>query len=571
MKDWAKRIVSFLIVLSNIFTWNTLSFAENITWPEDDVKIQVDYDNNILKLSGEIPIKSAETIAVVVFEPNKTAVNLETEEYYNVIGNQRQFLTNEDGTFDEQYLISGDEGVYNIVLSIKAYNLTLKKSYKFAINLNELISNFNMAKTEKNEQKVEQFINEAFARLDMNCENYDDYVSSGKPLGSFYKNIVALPAVNTISDIIEQIDTSIMYVSFKNIVPNEVEQQFEKYAVKLGISNSSVYETYKNLDTKVKNPINSYFAGKDILINENIKELFIEKVIIEAINYAVSMISYGDIKYIVEKNAAELSISLDELNKLKYPENAYKELLKRQYQTISDFKMAFSDAVNKQYSAEHSNTTPSPSGGGGGGGGGGIGAISTTPSVSNNNPSSIPFNDLENYAWAKSSVERLYNMGIVSGKGNDIFDPSAMVTREEFLKMLVGAANIEGNDSLELRFKDVDKNAWYFPYISKMFDRNIIHGVSAEYFGIGENILRQDMATMIYRVAAEKNLISKIEINSNFIDFDMVSEYAKEAVSFLEKAGLIAGMGDGTFSPRTYLSRAEAAVVISRLIDYIEQ
>ena len=66
-------------------------------------------------------------------------------------------------------------------------------------------------------------------------------------------------------------------------------------------------------------------------------------------------------------------------------------------------------------------------------------------------------------------------------------------------------------------------------------------------------------------------LFANVCTNEKFL-YSAFYQYDNKAImSFLEKAELIAGMGDGTFSPRTYLSRAEAAVVISRLIDYIEQ
>ena len=102
-----------------------------------------------------------------------------------------------------------------------------------------------------------------------------------------------------------------------------------------------------------------------------------------------------------------------------------------------------------------------------------------------------------------------------------------------------------------------------------MFSRKIVTGISENLFGIGENILRQDMAVMIYRALKDNNPASVTEEESAFADFDNISDYAKEAVSFLESAGLISGAEDGKFNPDSFLSRAEAAVVINRLIDYI--
>ncbi len=182
-----------------------------------------------------------------------------------------------------------------------------------------------------------------------------------------------------------------------------------------------------------------------------------------------------------------------------------------------------------------------------------------------------PFCDMSDYEWAGNSVEKLYEKGVVSGRGDGVFDPSAAVAREEFTKMLVIAANIEGNENLKPNFDDVDPDAWCYPYVSAAFDKKIVKGVSEEHFGIGENILRQDMAVMIYRILKEKGIASEAETDSLFADFDGVSDYAKEAVIFLENAKLVSGNQDGKINPEAFLTRAEAAVAINRMIEYIEQ
>ena len=179
------------------------------------------------------------------------------------------------------------------------------------------------------------------------------------------------------------------------------------------------------------------------------------------------------------------------------------------------------------------------------------------------------FCDMGKFAWANEAVESLYEKGVISGKGNATFDPSAPVTREEFVKMLVNSAKIEKEDS-DLDFEDVDKDEWYYPFVSAAFNGKIVMGVDEKHFGIGENILRQDMAVMIYRMVKDKTPLKNEKSESEFADFDEIADYAKEAVSFLESAGLVSGTEDGKFNPESVLSRAEAAVAINRLTDNIE-
>ena len=55
---------------------------------------------------------------------------------------------------------------------------------------------------------------------------------------------------------------------------------------------------------------------------------------------------------------------------------------------------------------------------------------------------------------------------IVNGKADGLFSPYENVTREEFVKMLVGLVDVSGIE-YDSDFIDADKDEWYYPYISK--------------------------------------------------------------------------------------------------------
>ena len=85
-----------------------------------------------------------------------------------------------------------------------------------------------------------------------------------------------------------------------------------------------------------------------------------------------------------------------------------------------------------------------------------------------------------------------------------------------------------------------------------------------EKFNPTATISRQDMAVIIYRLFE----LSDTEIMGtkvNFSDEAFISDYAKKAVEALSGAKIINGMGDGTFSPKTAVTRAQAAKVIYEL------
>ena len=179
----------------------------------------------------------------------------------------------------------------------------------------------------------------------------------------------------------------------------------------------------------------------------------------------------------------------------------------------------------------------------------------------------VLFADIDINHWAYDSVKKLKELGIVCGDENGNFNPSDNVTREQFLKMLVETLEFESVNA-ETSFEDVDANSWYGPYVAVGTENKLINGISQSVFGVGLEITRQDMSLMIERVLNIKGVEIKSE-STEFEDDALISEYAKNAVYKIRSAGIIQGY-DNMFRPTDYLTRAEAAVVITKLIDLLQ-
>jgi len=215
---------------------------------------------------------------------------------------------------------------------------------------------------------------------------------------------------------------------------------------------------------------------------------------------------------------------------------------------------------------------------GGSGGGGGISyGANTSPAkpitpVQNqtvNTPVNVQtYSDMAGFSWAADAVEELTELNIINGDGEGNFNPQDNVKREEFVKMIVMALGLD-TQKVEMMnaFADCTPEDWYYPYIMIARQNGIINGVSDFMFGSGQNILRQDAAVVI-----SKNVsVSSSEADVVFADSAFISDYAVEAVAKMTKAQLIAGFENGEFRPQGNLTRAEAAVLISRMLEYIER
>lgn len=168
-----------------------------------------------------------------------------------------------------------------------------------------------------------------------------------------------------------------------------------------------------------------------------------------------------------------------------------------------------------------------------------------------------PFSDISGYSWAKVAIEGLYYAGIINGMEDGVFNPKGEVTREQFSKMVVQLFGISVSAS-DTIFVDVNPDAWYAPYVNAAFKAGYIQGQSNEYFGIGESIMRQDMATILYRAVGSRG--EKAELT--FSDKANIAAYAEDAIAELVGLGIISGYEDGSFLPRGTATRAEAAKMI---------
>lgn len=175
----------------------------------------------------------------------------------------------------------------------------------------------------------------------------------------------------------------------------------------------------------------------------------------------------------------------------------------------------------------------------------------------NNTEETQLFNDIEKYDWAKEAIEGLYYAGIINGMEEGVFNPAGNVTREQFCKMVVQLFGVLENET-ESNFNDVDPNSWYASYICSAISAGYVQGQSDDYFGIGESIMRQDMATILYRAIGEQNSRAVLD----FTDTDNIAPYAEDAISELVGIGVLSGYEDGSFKPRGTATRAEAAKVI---------
>ena len=194
----------------------------------------------------------------------------------------------------------------------------------------------------------------------------------------------------------------------------------------------------------------------------------------------------------------------------------------------------------------------------------------TTPIDKAETDSGLPFIDVPKGYWAYDYIKDMYEQGIVSGKSATIFDPDGNVTRGQFVTMLGRMAGVDKTNYNKCAFADVNKNMYYAPYIQWASENGIVYGYDAKTFAPDQSITRQQMAVMIARFCDYQGIKLGVKNDAvTFADNALIADYAKDAVSRMQVAGIISGYsnGDGTYSfnPQANATRAQTCAMLSRL------
>ena len=205
--------------------------------------------------------------------------------------------------------------------------------------------------------------------------------------------------------------------------------------------------------------------------------------------------------------------------------------------------------------------------------------------------SATGFPDVPNGAWYEDSLVKLlhYTPGIINGIQDEDgvlrFYPNGVVLRGEFLKMSMTAA--EGYTLDHSR----DTIHWAGVYYTIALENNVLipdafYGSEpmfpCTYEALQQPISRYEMAVILTNACLNLQMEDKVLVSGVFYriaDYKSISAYAPESgssgagsyVTAVEQAygkGLLTGYSDGTFRGDATLTRAEAAAVICRQLNW---
>ncbi len=117
------------------------------------------------------------------------------------------------------------------------------------------------------------------------------------------------------------------------------------------------------------------------------------------------------------------------------------------------------------------------------------------------------------------------------------------------------------NGSNEPRFTDIADH-WATLWIENAAKQGWFSGYPDGTFRPNGNITREQFAVVIAKLLPESKGKGKL----NFTDGDAIGNWAEKAIEQAVTAGIIKGYPDGSFRPKAYISRAEMALMMERII-----
>lgn len=197
------------------------------------------------------------------------------------------------------------------------------------------------------------------------------------------------------------------------------------------------------------------------------------------------------------------------------------------------------------------------------------------PNLDGNNDDEVSESDKEVSDWASDYWEGAKSVGLVPSSIKN--KPKAKISRVEFVEAIYSLAqkyNVEldiPEDALDV--SDVDSSSLK-KKIQKLYNAGIITGTGKDtngniIFRPDNDITRQDVATIVYRlleISGKKNNSIKItSSDKSSSTYSGVDDYAKEAMIYMNKAGIIIGDEKGNINPKGNTTCEQAITILYRI------
>lgn len=216
-----------------------------------------------------------------------------------------------------------------------------------------------------------------------------------------------------------------------------------------------------------------------------------------------------------------------------------------------------------------------------------------------NSSNDTDFNDIKNH-WAKDTIEKWKDKGVISGYPDGTFKPDNPVTHAELAKILTLAFDLQ--ERSPLGYEDVKSENWYYSYLEccakyiPVYPLPVSYETNTPYQEVTEKglnyylpetpAMRMHVAEALVEIKKDKEQINtelpsiqdiQADITAAFKDDDYENLYAMhgtipenvtrmfEYTYLANKLGIMQGDSNGYFRPYDSVTRAELITMLDRM------
>ena len=164
------------------------------------------------------------------------------------------------------------------------------------------------------------------------------------------------------------------------------------------------------------------------------------------------------------------------------------------------------------------------------------------------------FDDVADNYWGAEAVDFAVSRELFAGTSATTFAPDTAMTRAMIVTVL---ARFEGVDT-------TTGSTWYEAGQQWAMENGVSDGTNMD-----ASLTREQLATMLYRYAQSKGYDTTqggMAVRE-YADFEQISDYAVEAMTWAVNTGLISGTSTTTLSPQGEATRAQVATILMWFIE----
>lgn len=203
--------------------------------------------------------------------------------------------------------------------------------------------------------------------------------------------------------------------------------------------------------------------------------------------------------------------------------------------------------------------------------------------------SAVLFEDISGH-WAESSIMSLSVLELVQGYPDKTFEPEQLLSRLETIVLFLRAGGFtaeaeklakqnqksstrSGAAAAVVETKNTPQTPWGQSYVDLAVEKGFLVLEQPENYDYDGPATRLEAAELLARTiyllppAGASAVFTAASTAQTFSDVSRLNETEQAVVAAVVNAGIISGYPDGTFRPQEPLTRAEATMMLSRLVD----